>query len=380
MSYVITLNPQVSMPEHLTEHVSDWRQEIVVEQAARTIRNVALAGPESKNGYRYSERSLKDAAALYENVPVFLDHPASPQRPRDRSARDLAGSVTNARYEGGRLRGDLKTLDTEAGRTLLALATSDGPGVGMSHVVLAERSRDGATVERIVEVISVDAVAFPATTRTFRESTCGTAAIERVKHRMAESKTQQADDPASTVPRDPTEGSSLRVRVASSARASRLLRTGSLERLLAAIDAELPGHLRRLAAATESIPKGRGVRVGVFPKHVVVEWRAVGSSPEHFALTWQIADGGLVFGDQLLKLEQLTTEFDNWNAFLTREQEHNSAHHQIEQLTERLEQIAAERDRLAARLTSTPITSSLRRPTHADRVPDDLFIRTIRRH
>lgn len=149
------------MSEHLTEHVSDWRDAVIVEQATRTIRNVALAGPASKNGYTYAESALKAAVSLYENVPVFLDHPASPHRPRDRSARDLAGSVTNARYESGRLRGDLRTLDTEAGRTLLALAEADGPGVGMSHVVLAERSHDKATVERIVEVVSVDAVALP---------------------------------------------------------------------------------------------------------------------------------------------------------------------------------------------------------------------------
>lgn len=248
------------MPEHLTEHVADWRNAIVVEQSTRTIRNVALAGPESKNGYRYSESALKDAASLYENVPVFLDHPASVHRPRDRSARDLAGSVTNARYEAGRLRGDLKTLDTEAGRTLLALAEAAGPGIGMSHVVLAERSRDGATVERIVEVVSVDAVAFPATTSTFRESTSvATAAIGRVRQRMRSSKHQQADSPTPTGQRDHTENPRSAFAVASSARGSRLLRSGSFERLLAAIDATLPGHLRRLAAAVGDLPPGRGV-------------------------------------------------------------------------------------------------------------------------
>jgi ubiquinone biosynthesis protein UbiJ len=40
----------------------------------------------------------------------------------------------------------------------------------MSHVVLAERNGDGAIVEKIHDVISVDAVVGPATTRTFRES------------------------------------------------------------------------------------------------------------------------------------------------------------------------------------------------------------------
>jgi len=368
------------MPEHLTEHVADWRNAIVVEQATRTIRNVALAGQESKNGYRYSERSLREAASLYENVPVFLDHPVSPQRPRDRSARDLAGSVTNARYEAGRLRGDLKTLDTEAGRTLLALAAADGPGVGMSHVVLAERSRDGATVERIVEVVSVDAVAFPATTSSFRESSAGgPAAVERVRQRMAASKDQQADDPSPTVQRDRREDSSSASVIATSARASCLPKTGSLERLLAAVDAELPGHLRRLAAATGDLPPGRGARVAVFPKHVVVEWRAVGDLPKHYALSWQSDGDGVMFGEQLLELEQITDELDSWNKFLTREQENDDSQHQIQHLTERLEQMTAERDRLAERLTSAPITSTLRRRMSADRVPDDLFIRTIRR-
>ncbi|MGC1272389.1 MAG: hypothetical protein WBC44_01685 [Planctomycetaceae bacterium] len=161
------------MPEHLTEHVADWRSAVVVERSTQSIRNVALAGTESKNGYRYRETALRTASSLYENTPVFLDHPTSVQRPRDRSARDLAGSVANVRFDGGRLRGDIRTLDTEAGRTLLALAEADGPGVGMSHVVLAERSPDGSTVERIVEVISVDAVVFPATTQSFRESVSG---------------------------------------------------------------------------------------------------------------------------------------------------------------------------------------------------------------
>jgi hypothetical protein len=40
----------------------------------------------------------------------------------------------------------------------------------MSHVVLAERGGDGTVVERIHDVISVDAVVGPATTTTFRES------------------------------------------------------------------------------------------------------------------------------------------------------------------------------------------------------------------
>src|SRR5690606_29164537 len=81
-------------------------------------------------------------------------------------------------YESGRIRGDIRVLDTDSGRTFLALAESNAPGVGMSHVVLAERSQPDGTVDRIHDVVSVDAVVFPATTRTFRESHEATATTE----------------------------------------------------------------------------------------------------------------------------------------------------------------------------------------------------------
>jgi len=158
-------------PTTLIERYADWHNGAAVEPQQRLVRNVALAGRESKNGYAYSETALQGAVALYEHKPVFLDHAADESRPQERSTRDLVGSIVNPRYDEGRIRGDIRVLDTESGRTFLALAESDAPGVGMSHVVLAERNGDGAIVEKIHDVISVDAVVGPATTRTFREST-----------------------------------------------------------------------------------------------------------------------------------------------------------------------------------------------------------------
>ncbi|MDQ3330501.1 MAG: hypothetical protein M3552_07595 [Planctomycetota bacterium] len=380
------------MPEHLTEHVSDWRDAVVVERENRTIRNVALAGAASKNGYRYSESALKAATPLYENVPVFLDHPSSPHRPRDRSARDLAGSVSKARYEAGRLRGDLHTLDTEAGRTLLALAEADGPGVGMSHVVLAERSSDGAIVERIVEVVSVDAVAFPATTSTFRESVADEAlasrtalppdprgeAVERVRRLMRHATERSAGDVAPKVTLETAAESASTSTVEQSTPAVGISRPGSLESLLAAIDAKLPGHLRRLAA-TNARPRRRGARAGVYPKHVVVESRSAEGLPEHFAIAWRLADGDVAFGDELIDLNDLAESLGSWNESRPFQRETHDARHEIELLTERLRQASAERDQLAERLTATPVTSVLRRRVTSDRVPDDVFIRTVRR-
>jgi len=158
------------MPTTLIERFEDWRADICVEAAQRLVSNVALAGRVSQNGYKYTESALRDAVALYDRKPVFLDHAASRARPHERSTRDLVGSITNVRYENQRVRADIRVLDTESGRTFLALAESDTPGVGMSHVVIADRGDDD-NIHRIHDVVSVDAVIGPATTTTFREST-----------------------------------------------------------------------------------------------------------------------------------------------------------------------------------------------------------------
>ncbi len=157
--------------EQLTETIDDWQApEAIVDETRRLIRNVALAGQSSRNGYRYSEQSLRTAAALYLNRPVFLDHAANQSRPFERSARDLVGSIVEPRFDDGRIRGDIQVVDTEAGRTFLALAAANAPSVGMSHVVLVRRNSQGDIVEQIQEVVSVDAVVFPATTTSLKEN------------------------------------------------------------------------------------------------------------------------------------------------------------------------------------------------------------------
>ena len=157
-------------PDTLTEDLADWSTALSIDTPARLVLNVALTGPDSKNGYHYSEAALREAVPLYDQKPVFLDHAPDRLKPRDRSTRDLVGNIINPRFEAGRVRGDIRVLDTESGRTFLALANTNLPGVGMSHVVLAQRSTDGTTVETIRDVVCVDAVMNPATTLTFRES------------------------------------------------------------------------------------------------------------------------------------------------------------------------------------------------------------------
>lgn len=154
----------------LTEQLQHWQERVTIDAQRRLVRNVALAGSASRNGYEYTEESLRDGARLYLRKPVFLDHSANRGRTLERSTRDLVGSIVEATFEEGQIRGDIEVLETEAGETFLKLVASQTPGVGMSHVVVAQRSLDGKRVDRIVEVLSVDAVINPATTSTFQES------------------------------------------------------------------------------------------------------------------------------------------------------------------------------------------------------------------
>jgi cytochrome c553 len=158
------------MPTPLVEHLHDWHSaSLRVDRDARMVYDVALTAVESANGYRYLPEALERAVPLYERKPVFLDHAPAAHRPRDRSMRDLVGTIRAARYVEGRIRGDIEVVDTEAGRIFLGLVETQSPALGMSHVVLAQQDPAAKTITAIVDVISVDAVAFPATAATFAE-------------------------------------------------------------------------------------------------------------------------------------------------------------------------------------------------------------------
>src|SRR5262245_13111855 len=92
----------------LEEQITDWRCESQIDRGARILRNIALTGRESKNGYRYAESALRNAAKLYDHKPVFLDHADKPVGTTNRSTRDLVGSIINSRFEDGRVRSDVR--------------------------------------------------------------------------------------------------------------------------------------------------------------------------------------------------------------------------------------------------------------------------------
>ncbi|MBT4866813.1 MAG: hypothetical protein HON53_17045 [Planctomycetaceae bacterium] len=286
--------------QQLCEHVHDWRtSEVEIDQARRLVRNIALTGRDSKNGYRYSEQALEQAVPLYENKPVFLDHAVSVSRPHERSARDLVGSIVNPRYEGGRVRSDVQLLDTEAGRTFLALSESKSPAVGMSHVVLAERGDDRAIVEKIHDVVSVDAVVFPATTSTFSEST---------QH----------------PPITPLDG--------------------SLEAMMADIDLRLTDQVRQLIDA----PEATVARRALFSECLVIDVRTSSSEEmQQRTIGWSISDGQIEFGSEVTPFDIEQLHETHWSSPLPNAQELHTELQQStdenRQLREQLEQFQIDR-------------------------------------
>lgn len=139
-----------------------------VDRESRTIFDVCLLGPESRNGYKYSAEVIAEAATSYNRKPVYLNHaPAS----GNRDVSGVAGKIANPRMKDGRLYGDIKAIGVN-GDMLLDLAESDVDGIGMSHLTDATSVvRRDKTVVKIGKIKSVDLVDNPATTKTLKEST-----------------------------------------------------------------------------------------------------------------------------------------------------------------------------------------------------------------
>jgi hypothetical protein len=154
-------------PETLCDATDELLHEASTDRAVNIVRNVVLLGPRSRNGYRYTLEAMRQAAPLYDGRPVFVDH--AELQPTQRKLRDFAGHVLQPRCEGDRLRADLKLVGPNRD-WLLDLIEAAPRDVGISHVVLARRSPAGNEVAHIDKVVSVDIVAFPATTQSFREN------------------------------------------------------------------------------------------------------------------------------------------------------------------------------------------------------------------
>jgi hypothetical protein len=113
------------------------------------------------NGWEFSAAVLRESVELWSGVECFVDHNLTA-----RSVRDLAGVLAEAGWDEGAqgIRAQLKTLGPsgglldEMGRAVLAGQAA--PRLGFSADVLFKA--EGKTVTKIVKVLSVDLVVYPA--------------------------------------------------------------------------------------------------------------------------------------------------------------------------------------------------------------------------
>lgn len=146
-----------------------------------------MCGNRSKNGREIPASAFKSeqhVKTLYDQKHVFLNHlPAEKFRgsveqqkliAKNRNVEELAGVVTNVRFESGQPRADIETAGCPKGELLRQLASSRVPNVGLSHVAqyrTRKSSGNQVIVEAVEDVATVDVVVSPATTYTFREQT-----------------------------------------------------------------------------------------------------------------------------------------------------------------------------------------------------------------
>lgn len=135
------------------------------------IESVKVLGFQSRNGYRYSEKAVRDAAPMYEGTAVYIDHWRDST---DRPTRDHFGQLKSVRFvESKGLFADLHYLTSHPESAVIVERAEKMPDkFGLSHDADGSRSNDlqDPVIESINRVYSVDVVARPATNESLFES------------------------------------------------------------------------------------------------------------------------------------------------------------------------------------------------------------------
>lgn len=157
--------------ERLEEYASATAP-LSVDEGSHIIHGVKILGSTSRNGRRYPESTIRNAARLYEGARVYVDHAAKADAPR--SYKDRLGTLESVRVKAGGLFANLRYNPKHPLSSQLAWDAQHSPeSVGLSHCVSAKTKREGGTVvvESIEAVHSVDIVAEPACTAGLFENT-----------------------------------------------------------------------------------------------------------------------------------------------------------------------------------------------------------------
>jgi len=167
------------MTDMLLEFCDSRGVSMRVDRQAGVIRGVKVLGLESRNGRTYLPETLAQAAPLYEDAKVNVNHPkGNPTGPRD--YQDRIGTIRHVAVRPSEgLFGDFYFNPKHALAEQLMWDAEHAPeNVGFSHNVEARVGRRGerVAVEAITRVQSVDLVADPATTRGLFEAAAETGA------------------------------------------------------------------------------------------------------------------------------------------------------------------------------------------------------------
>ncbi len=165
-----------------------FRSRLQAEGAGKRYRARLISAGRTRSAgnrpgmYVIEPGALEEGAALFDNVPMFVDHAMFRSGP---SLTRLAGQVRRARYDAGSgaILADIELLNTQAGRLMAEIAgqltAADPPDIGLSAVLwigeaTASQTYGGVSagdggdpvgltrVRRIAHVESVDFVFEPA--------------------------------------------------------------------------------------------------------------------------------------------------------------------------------------------------------------------------
>lgn len=148
-----------------------------LNRQANTIEGTTLITANSSNGVnhkrKYSDRALRQIAAMAEGIPAYANHVSPDMAFKPRDVRDMIGRHVNVRYDAGtgRVLSDLQLVEHHA-PWVFSLADRLGDQVGNSLVSkgLVRMEGDTEVVDEIVALRSGDLVSDPASTRGLFES------------------------------------------------------------------------------------------------------------------------------------------------------------------------------------------------------------------
>ena len=173
------------MTETLQEYCDSRGVQMRVDREEGVIRGVKILGLQSRNGRSYLPEALVQAARLYEDAKVNVNHPkGNPAAPRD--YQDRMGMIRNVNARQGEgLFADFYFNPKHVLAEQLIWDAEHAPqNVGFSHNVEARTTRRGdqVIVEAITRVQSVDLVADPASTRSLFEFAGGENNVSSVEN------------------------------------------------------------------------------------------------------------------------------------------------------------------------------------------------------